>query len=495
MKRTLQNHPKDTVAVVLEAVRCGESAETQAGAVCACEDVPFGHKIALKNIRKGDAVLRFCTQIGIATQDIPAGAQVHTENLVSTLQAENPYTYCPQPSQTEKPLAVPASFKGFIRPDGGVGIRNEIWILPTVGCVNGIVRQLEKLAQPFVQENLDGIYAFTHPFGCSQRGEDLEMLLHTLAGLVQNPNAGGVLLVGLGCENSTIEKLLKQIPKQYHSKIATMECRACSDELAVGTALLRTMAVNVRACVRTPAPLSSLHIGLNCGASDFFSGLLANPVLSEVSDSFVAGGAGVILTEMCELMGSEYQLLHRCRDKQVFARAPEIFEKQRHYFAQHGESCYPPLSAQACEQGITTIEEKSMCFAQKGGTSCITGVLAAGEQAQTGLQLLNAPGNDLVSTTLLAASGAQLVLFSTGRGTPFGGPVPTFKLASNHFLAREKQNWVDWDCGALLTEGSVRQMSEPLLQKLMREINGDEKSKNEWSNLREIAILKNGITH
>lgn len=497
MKRMLQNHPGDTVGVVLEEVQRGDRIAAQSRTVLVRETIPFGHKIALQNIKKGDAVIRFCMQIGIATQDIAAGAQVHVENLQSALDATKPYRYAPASQQVHmtKPMIVPPLFCGFPRQDGGVGIRNEIWILPTVGCVNGVARKLEKLAQPLIQGSLDGIYAFPHQFGCSQRGEDLEMLLHTIAGLAQNPNAGGVLLLGLGCENSTVEKIRERIPVQYHSKIVSLKCRDCRDELADGVALLQKMAAEVGGKTRTLAPISALRIGLNCGASDSFSGLLANPVLSEVSDGFANCGAGVILTELSELMGSEYQLLQRCCEKQVFQKAAKMFRKQRQYFARHKETCYTPLSEKAYREGITTPEEKSMCFAQKGGTSCITGVLEAGEQAQSGLQLLNAPGNDLVSTTLLAACGAQLVLFSTGRGTPFGGPVPTFKLASNHMLATEKENWIDWDCGTLLTQGTVRQMSDQLLQTLMLEINGNQKSKNEWNEMREIAIFKNGITH
>lgn len=483
---------RDMVAVALKPLKAGETVSCGDETITLKEDIPMGHKAALREIRKGEAVIKYGYPIGEATEDIPAGAHVHTHNLRTLLSGEKDYEWHPVFPQQQKPAQ--AVFQGYKREYGRPGIRNELWILPTVGCVNDVAKALAREAQKLSGGAVEGVYAFPHPYGCSQLGDDQDNTRKALAALATHPNAGGVLLVGLGCENSGIEQIKPFMGSYDESRVRFLVCQDCEDEIETGMALLEELAGRMRNDRRTDYPADQLAVGLKCGGSDGLSGITANPTIGMFSDILTGMGGTTILTEVPEMFGAETILMDRCETETLFRKTVSLINDFKAYFESYHMPVYENPSPGNKAGGITTLEDKALGCTQKSGSSPVKGVLAYGERVSTaGLNLLSAPGNDLVASTALAVSGAQLVLFSTGRGTPFGCPVPTLKIATNTPLAQKKRNWIDFDAGRLLTGMSLEELGTDLMNTVLQTASGA-KTRNEVNGFHDLAIFKQGVT-
>ena len=492
MSEMVRITPRDMVAVALKPLRAGEKVSYGDGEITLLNDLPMGHKAALREIRKGEAVIKYGFPIGEATEDIPAGAHVHTHNLHTLLSGEKEYGWHPAFPKQEK--LKPATFSGFPRKKGRPGIRNELWILPTVGCVNDVAKALAWEAQKLAGGPVEGVFAFPHPYGCSQLGDDQDNTRKALAALATHPNAGGVLLLGLGCENSGIEQIKPFMGDYDESRVRFLVCQDCEDELEAGMKLLEELAARMQDDRRTECPADQLVIGLKCGGSDGLSGITANPTIGVFSDKLTAMGGTTILTEVPEMFGAETILMDRCETEELFRKTVRLINDFKAYFESYHMPVYENPSPGNKAGGITTLEDKALGCTQKSGSSAVKGVLAYGEQvSMAGLNLLSAPGNDLVASTALAVSGAQMVLFSTGRGTPFGCPVPTVKIASNTPLAQKKRNWIDFDAGRLLAGKTLEELGEELTELVLQTASGKQ-TRGEEHGFHDLAIFKQGVT-
>jgi altronate hydrolase len=482
--------PNDNVATLLADAAAGEAVVAGGAPVTAAMAIPRGHKIALAPIAPGDVVIKYGFPIGRATAAIAPGEHVHSDNVATALAGQQAYAYAPAPRANLAPGD--ATFQGYRRGDGRVGTRNEIWVLPTVGCVARTAERIAARAGAALAGNVDGVHAFMHPFGCSQLGEDLDGTRAILASLACHPNAGGVLILGLGCENNQIAKLVETIPEWRRPAIRTLATQLAGDEVAEGVALVEQLAEQAQ-CERSEATLADLVLGVKCGGSDGLSGLTANPLVGRMSDRVTASGGRVVLTEIPEIFGAEQMLMNRAADEDVFGRVVGVVNGFKQYFIDHGEPVSENPSPGNIAGGITTLEEKSLGAVQKAGRAPIADVIHYGERvAKDGLTLLEAPGNDAVSSTALAAAGATAILFTTGRGTPLGFPVPTIKISSNSDLAARKPAWIDFDAGMVLDEG-FETMEAALTERLCAIASG-EPTAAERNGEREIAIWKRGVT-
>lgn len=487
-------HARDDVAIALRPLRLGTQLSIEGVTVTTVGAISAGHKIALRDIKAGEVVRRYGWPIGHATTAITAGSHVHSHNLATNLVGEESYRYDSVAGALIQPAAVTRGFAGYRRADGNVGTRNQIWVLPTVGCVGRTAQRIAaRETRRRAAAGLDGVLAFAHPFGCSQLGADLEATACILASLACHPNAGGVLLVGLGCEENQLSSLVERIPDRYRSRMRAVGAQASLDEDGDATRAMDELAEIAAADRRMPVGLGALRLGLKCGGSDGFSGLTANPLIGRAADAVIAAGGSAVLTEVPELFGAEQMLMARAADVDVFDRLVTLINDFKRYFIDHGEPISENPSPGNVEGGITTLEEKSLGAVQKGGEALVADVIGYGERMRTaGLTILEAPGNDAVSTTALAAAGATLTLFSTGRGTPLGSPVPTMKLATNHALAARKPNWIDFDAGQVLDDGLDATM-EGLLDRVCAVASGDA-ARNEVNEEQDIAIWKRGVT-
>ncbi len=484
--------PQDAVAVALRPVKAGETVSWGEGTLTLKEDIPMGHKAALRDIRKGETVIKYGYPIGEATEEIPKGTHVHTHNLRTLLSGEKEYEWHPMHPQTRK--AEPAVFQGYPREKGRPGIRNELWILPTVGCVNDVAKALVQRAQKLAGGSVEGVYAFPHPYGCSQLGEDQENTRKVLADLATHPNAGGVLVLGLGCENSGIAQIKPYMGDYDESRVRFLICQEVEDELEAGMKLLEELAERMRKDRREPCSADQLVIGMKCGGSDGLSGITANPTIGVFSDLLTGMGGTTILTEVPEMFGAETILMNRCESTELFEKTVRLINDFKRYFEASHMPVYENPSPGNKAGGITTLEDKALGCTQKSGSSPVKGVLSYGEKVTAaGLNLLSAPGNDLVASTALAVSGAQMVLFSTGRGTPFGCPVPTVKIASNSPLARRKKNWIDFNAGRLLEGMTLEELGAELMQTVLETASG-KITRNEENGFHDLAIFKQGVT-
>lgn len=493
MNVVFQIHSGDNVAVCLQKILAGDTVTCGNTKVTAQTEIPAGHKIALRKIPKGTQIVKYGFPIGHATEDIQAGSWVHTHNVQSNLGPLLSYAYHPNFSELKQQQ--PAMFQGYRRADGKVGIRNEVWIVPTVGCVNSIARQIEQASQKYKTAHIDGVYAYAHPYGCSQMGDDQMLTLKALSGLVHHPNAGAVLVLSLGCENSNIEKL-KQVLGDYNEKrVRFLVCQEHSDELAAADKLMQELCAYADKFTREPVPSTELVVGLKCGGSDGFSGITANPLTGAFSDQLIAQGGTTILTEVPEMFGAEQLLMNRCRSESVFQKTVALINGFKGYFMRYGEKINDNPSPGNKAGGITTLEDKSLGCVQKCGTAPVEDVLRYGEPVcHRGLNLLQGPGNDLVAACALAYSGAQLIFFTTGRGTPFGCPVPTVKISSNTHLAQYKKGWIDFNAGILLEGVSMDQTAEKLFQFVLNLASGKTHTCAERLDKHELAIFKDGVT-
>lgn len=482
-------HQNDNVAVALRTILAGTVFE----GVSARAEIPQGHKMALLPMKEQDQIVKYGFSIGHATTDIAAGDWVHTHNMATNLSGEIEYKYEPQvndlkemPSQT---------FQGYRRGDGKAGIRNEIWIIPTVGCVNDIAKALAEKNQDLVSGSIDGLYTFPHPYGCSQTGEDHAQTRKLLAALTRHPNAGAVLVLGLGCENLTHEQFLEELGDYDPDRVKFLICQQVDDEMAAGRELLEECAAYASGFQRESIPASELVVGMKCGGSDGLSGITANPLVGRFSDLLIAQGGSTILTEVPEMFGAEGFLLNRCVNEEVFDKAVNMINGFKQYFIRHNEVVYDNPSPGNKQGGITTLEDKSCGCVQKGGSAPIADVIGYGDPVTAkGLNMLYGPGNDLVSCTALTAAGAHLILFTTGRGTPFGAPAPTMKIATNTPLAMKKAGWIDFNAG-VAADGArtLDEAARDLMQAVLDTASGKQ-TRTEEKGFREIAIFKGGVT-
>jgi altronate hydrolase len=494
----------DDVAVAIREIEPGERLEVSGFSLQAAERIPRGHKIALRDVPAGGSVRKFGWPIGRATQNISAGALVHTGNLATRLEGLDQYHYQPDgtvagstAARTEGAIAPPTTadtFLGYRRHDGRVGTRNEIWILCTVGCVARTAERIARLGSTQFAGKVDGIHAFTHPFGCSQLGDDLARTRRVLASLAMHPNAGGVLIVGLGCESNQLDRLLSTMEGVDKTRLRAFTAQSAGDEIEQGLEALEELVAVAAQDKREPCPLSSLIVGLKCGGSDGLSGITANPLVGHVANRVAAAGGTPILTEIPEVFGAEHLLMQRATSEEVFHGIVTVVNVFKRYFLDNGQPIYENPSPGNIAGGITTLEEKSLGAVQKGGRAPVTQVLRYGERAsRPGLALLEAPGNDAVSSTALVASGATVLLFTTGRGTPLGFPVPTLKISSNTALAEKKRHWIDFDAGTVLAGKSMHDAGEELMRLVIDTASGSP-ARNEVNGEREISIWKSGVT-
>ena len=461
-------------------------------AACLLSWSSFASSTVLADIPAGSPVIKYGEPIGTACADIPQGAHVHTHNLKTALDGVLSYTY--HPTHPSVAATGEAFFQGYRRSDGKAGVRNELWIIPTVGCVNDVAAAIARQVQDLVSGSIDAVVSFSHPYGCSQMGDDQEHTRQVLADLINHPNAGGVLVLGLGCENSGIDVLKDYIGDYDPNRVKFLVCQESEDEISDAMDLLKELAAYAGQFHREPISCSELVIGMKCGGSDGLSGITANPTVGAFSDLLISKGGTTILTEVPEMFGAETQLMDRCENEELFHQTVDLINDFKEYFTSHGQTIYENPSPGNKKGGISTLEDKSMGCTQKSGTAPVRGVLAYGERVkEKGLNLLSAPGNDLVASTALAAAGAHIVLFTTGRGTPFASPVPTVKISTNNRLYENKQNWIDFNCGTLVEGGTLTELRDRFFDYIIRVASG-EQVKSEKAGFHDMAIFKQGVT-
>lgn len=489
--KVIQIHPLDNVAVALDDLKKGEAITVGDVTVTCLTDIMRGHKVALKTIEKASPVIKYGNPIAVATELIEPGAWVHTHNVHTNLSEQGEYEY--HHKVFDLPKVENKTFQGFKRADGRAAIRNELWIIPTVGCVNSIAKRLVEENQDLVSGSIEGLYTFPHPFGCSQLGDDHAQTRKVLASLVRHPNAGGVLVLGLGCENLTLAQFQEELGSWDADRVKFLICQNVEDEIAEGSKLLKELAEYAGQFKREELPASELVIGMKCGGSDGLSGITANPTVGRFSDRLIALGGSTVLTEVPEMFGAESILFDRCQDEAVFHKAVDMVNDFKKYFTSHGQVVYENPSPGNKAGGITTLEDKSCGCVQKGGSAQIVDVLRYAEPVtKKGLNLLSGPGNDLVSATDLTAAGAHMILFTTGRGTPFGAPAPTVKISTNNALYEKKTNWIDFNAGSVAEGESLDDAGDRLLDFVL-EIASGKQTHAEEHGFREISIFKDGV--
>ena len=496
MQNFLKINDNDNVVVALNTIPAGESisVESEGGVktVTALEEIPAGHKMALTDIAEGGEVIKYGYRIGNAKEAIKEGNWIHTHNVKTALGDLLEYTY--EPETVEEKTTEDVTFMGFNRPDGKVGVRNEIWVIPTVGCVNNVATAIAKQANAFVKGSVDEVIAFPHPYGCSQMGDDQENTRKILADLINHPNAAGVLVLGLGCENSNIDVLKPYIGAYDENRVKFLVSQECDDEIAEAVEIIKGLIDYAADFKREPISVSKLVIGMKCGGSDGLSGITANPLVGRFSDLLISKGGTTILTEVPEMFGAETILMNRCANEELFNKTVDLINDFKNYFKSHNQTIYENPSPGNKKGGISTLEDKSLGCTQKSGSALVKGVLAYGETVKTpGLNLLSAPGIDLVAATALAAAGAHIVLFTTGRGTPFASPVPTMKISTNSRLAGKKSNWIDFNAGVLVEGNSWNEETENFFNYVV-EVASGKKVCSEEAGFHDMAIFKQGVT-
>lgn len=489
----LRVHLRDNVLVALRDLLPGEVVRSPNEELVAKSFIPRGHKLAATRIGGGTAVRKYGFAIGLASQEIAPGEHVHTHNLATALTAHEDYAYVPAATNLVRAPVDTPTFLGYPRRNGRVGTRNEIWVLCTVGCVARTAGRIAEIARERLKGRVDGVYALTHPFGCSQLGPDLLRTRQVLASLAAHPNAGGVLVVGLGCENNQLQALLEAADLDP-GRLRSFNAQAVEDEVAEGVRAVEELAELLQQDIRVARPVSDLVVGLKCGGSDAFSGLTCNPLLGRISTTLINAGGTAILSEIPELFGAERLLMARAVNRAVFDDAARLMNDFKDYFTAAGQRVSENPSPGNLAGGITTLEEKSLGAVQKAGDAPLTQVLRYGERiVRPGLALLESPGNDAVSSTALAAAGATVLLFTTGRGTPLGFPAPTLKISSTSALAQAKARWIDFDAGSLLTGTAMDDLAQSFLKLVIATASG-RPTCAELNGEREVALWKTGVT-
>lgn len=494
MKKFLKIHPNDNVCVAIDTINTGEIICVDGHEVVLKSVIETGHKFAIVEIEAEDNIIKYGYPIGHATCNIPMGEHVHMHNVKTNLQDNLQYSYTPVTQSLDIPKS-DQTIEGYLRYNGDMGIRNELWVVPTVGCVNGQAQAIaDKVKQDLDISHIDDIRVYTHNYGCSQLGDDHFNTQKALAALVKHPNAGGVLVLGLGCENNQMADLKRTMDVWDEKRVRFLIAQEVEDEIETGFVLMKELVENMRTDKRTPQPLSKLKVGLKCGGSDGFSGITANPLVGRFSDWLIAQGGSTILTEVPEMFGAEAILMNRTENEQVFNNTVSLINNFKNYFRKFDQPIYENPSPGNKAGGITTLEEKSLGCTQKGGNATVVDVLDYTQPVKkNGLNLLNAPGNDLVAASALALSGCQIVLFTTGRGTPFGSFVPTMKISTNSQLYNFKKNWIDFDAGSLLEGKDMDEILKEFIDYIIQVCNGS-LLKHEEIGFKEIAIFKTGVT-
>ena len=489
----LKINPADSVVVCLSPKKKGDLITIDGRKIAINQDTPAGHKVLIKDVAEGENIIKYGYPIGHAMTALRAGDWVNENNLMTNLSGTLEYTYNPITEQLTY-TNQNRTFKGYVRRNGDVGIRNEIWIVPTVGCVNGIAEKLVAKLKQEKPEGVDNIYAWHHNYGCSQLSEDHENTRKVLRDICLHPNAGAVLVLSLGCENNQPEDFMAMLGDYDNDRIKLLVTQRVDDEIEAGMQILRQLYDIASQDKRTEVPVSKLRVGLKCGGSDGFSGITANPLVGEFSDWLVAQGGTSVLTEVPEMFGAETILMNRCTSRELFDKTVSMVNNFKNYFLSHGEPVGENPSPGNKAGGISTLEDKALGCTQKCGKASVSGVMEYGDRLEnTGLNLLSAPGNDLVASTALASCGCHLVLFTTGRGTPFGTFVPTMKIATNPDLASRKQNWIDFSAGQLIEGRTMQEIVPEFIDKVLAVASG-KPAKNEINDYREISIFKNGVT-
>jgi altronate hydrolase len=493
MMKWIKINPNDNVMVALSALEAGTAISVDDGSIELKMPIEKGHKFAVHAIGENDHIIKYGNPIGFATEEIGPGDWVHTHNTKTNLRGKLDYSY--SPDLVDLGQEDPRTFMGYKRTNGQVGIRNELWIVPTVGCVNGIgTTMLEALKTSMDLSHIDGIEIFKHNYGCSQLGQDHKDTQQILADIARHPNAGGVLLLGLGCENNQIDDMLRLFDGHPMDRIRTLVVQEVEDEIEVGLDLLKDLANLMKQDAREVVPVSHLKIGLKCGGSDGLSGITANPLVGAFSDQLIKQGGSTVLTEVPEMFGAEQLLMNRCVSQVIYKKTVDMINGFKDYYMSYNMPIYENPSPGNKKGGITTLEDKSLGCTQKSGLAPVVDVLKYGELIRVqGLNLLSAPGNDLVAATALGASGCHMVLFTTGRGTPFGSFVPTVKIASNSQLAQKKKHWIDFNAGRLV-EGEPMEVVLEDFYSYILEVASGKLANNEGQGYREIAIFKTGVT-
>jgi altronate hydrolase len=497
MQEFIKINAADNVAVALRDYEKGETLRMDGDTVTLAEPIARGHKFTLAALPAGTPVIKYGFPIGYTKEAVGKGCHIHVHNLKTGLGDDLSYEYHPT-NVENRACTLPDEeryFMGYERSDGRAGVRNELWVIPTVGCVNSIAGAIARQCQDLKRDNIEAVVSYAHPYGCSQMGDDQENTRKALASLMKHPNAGGVLVLGLGCENSNIDVLKPYLGDYDESRIRFLVCQDVEDEVAEGVKLMQELAEHAAKSQRTKISVEKLVIGMKCGGSDGLSGITANPVVGELSDLITSAGGSTILTEVPEMFGAETILMDRCVNGQVFEKTVHLINDFKDYFRRHDQTIYENPSPGNKKGGISTLEDKALGCTQKSGSSKVMDVLAYAQPVKTaGLNLLSAPGNDLVASTALAVSGAQIVLFTTGRGTPFASAVPTVKVSSNTQLATKKKGWIDFDAGRLLEDGmTLTQLGMEFYEYVLAVANG-KRVRSEEEGYRDLAIFKQGVT-
>ncbi|MDR3594131.1 altronate dehydratase family protein [Clostridium sp.] len=494
MKEIIKINEKDNVVVALKDLSKSEIIEINNTRIEIKEDVKRGHKIAISNFSVDEDVIKYGYPIGHAIKNIEIGEWVHTHNIKTNLVGIKDYTFNQDLMECQSSDRK-ITFKGYERKNGNVGIRNELWVVPTVGCVNGIgERIIERFKEEVKPEGIDAIEVFKHNYGCSQLGDDHANTRTMLGNLVKHPNAGGVLVLGLGCENNTMPEFIESLGDYDEERIKFLVSQEVSNEIEKGVKILKELYENMKNDARVSIPVSKLKVGLKCGGSDGLSGITANPLVGSFSDLLISQGGTTILTEVPEMFGAETILMNRAKDEETFNKTVHLINDFKEYFMSYNQPIYENPSPGNKAGGITTLEDKSLGCTQKSGNATVVDVLKYGETLKiNGLNLLSGPGNDLVAASALAAAGCHLVLFTTGRGTPFGTFVPTIKISTNTPLYNLKPHWMDFNAGSLVEDKNLEDVTEELLNYIL-EVSGGKLINNEINKFKEIAILKKGVT-
>jgi altronate hydrolase len=493
--RAVRIHPLDDVAVAIDTLAAGSEVRVADDAIVTLEEIPAGHKLALRDLAKGELVRKYGFPIGETTAAIARGGWIHEHNLRTRLAGHDEYRYEPV-ARASIPPAMQSTFLGYRRPNGRVGTRNEIWVLSTVACVNHAAERIARTAGERFAGRIDGVHTFVHPYGCSQLGDDLRNTQRVLAGLMRHPNAGGVLVLGLGCENNQMDSLLALAGDVDRNRLRFFNSQDVANEIETGLTALEELVALMDDDKRVACPVSDLVLGHKCGGSDGLSGITANPLLGRIAERVTASVGSVILTEVPEMFGAERALMNQAANEHVFQDIVGLIDGFKDYFLQHGQPVYENPSPGNKAGGLTTLEEKSLGAIQKGGQATVTDVLRYGEPLKSaGLSLLESPGNDGVSSTAMVVSGATVLLFTTGRGTPLGFPVPTIKISSNSAIAEKKPHWIDFNAGELVDgTKTMDELADDLFARILDVASGRELTNNEKHGYREIAIWKAGVT-
>ena len=493
MQNFIKINDNDNVIVALNTIPAGTEITLESGVtVTSNMEIPAGHKMAISDIAEGAEVIKYGYRIGFTKEAVNVGDWIHVHNLKTGLGDLLEYTYEPTPVEETKTENV--TFMGFNRPNGKVGVRNEIWVIPTVGCVNNVATAIAKQANAYVRGSVDEVIAYPHPYGCSQMGDDQENSRKILADLINHPNAGGVLVLGLGCENSSIDVLKTYIGDYDEKRVKFVVSQECEDEIETAIEAIKELIGYAATFEREPISVSKLVIGMKCGGSDGLSGITANPLVGRFSDILISKGGTTILTEVPEMFGAETILMNRCANEELFNKTVNLINDFKNYFKSHNQTIYENPSPGNKKGGISTLEDKSLGCTQKSGSTLVKGVLEYAETVKTpGLNLLSAPGNDLVASTALAAAGAHIVLFTTGRGTPFACPVPTMKISTNSALAAKKSNWIDFNAGVLVEDRPMKEVEKEFFDYVVAVASG-EKVCSEKAGFHDLAIFKQGVT-